>query len=221
MLPYRSYKKINFCDAPVVNNFVAVISTKYTLYIISLIFLINFISYSLINFPFFSPSIFTNIIRTRNYKILGESMRKLGGIAAAGLIGLEHKVPRLIEDHKRALIIAKAINLLNSEIFHVDLETVHTNVVVVTVTIIGSISAETLYKRLRIVNDSNEDDKVIIKSVFNTTKNLLRMDLHCDIDDSMMIAAIRKLRHVMKQLESQAFAQFVCTNCAQNNTIKK
>lgn len=50
------------------------------------------------------------------------------------------------------------------------------------------------------MNDSNEDDKIIIRCLA-LTERMLRMVLYYDIDDSMVIAAIRKLRYVIKQLD--------------------
>ncbi|XP_039308721.1 L-allo-threonine aldolase [Solenopsis invicta] len=136
----------------------------------------------------------------RRRKVLGGAMRQVGVIAAAGLVALEQTVPRLVHDHKKALIIAEAINQLNSKIFSVDLKTVHTNMIFVNVNINSGASAQILMKRLHQVNDSNEDDKIIIRCLA-LTERMLRMVLYYDIDDSMVIAAIRKLRYVIKQLD--------------------
>jgi len=147
-----------------------------------------------------SKSFIDNAKRRR--KVLGGAMRQAGVIAAAGLIALEHTVSRLAEDHRRALIIAEAINQLNSKIFSVNLKTIHTNIIFVKVNTDTGISAVTLMKRLHQVNDSNENDKIIIRCIA-LTKELLRMVLYYDIDDSMVTAAVRKLRYVIKQLDPQ------------------
>jgi len=47
---------------------------------------------------------------TRRRKVLGGGMRQVGVIAAAGLVVLEKTVPRLAEDHKRAITIARLIS---------------------------------------------------------------------------------------------------------------
>lgn len=147
-----------------------------------------------------SKSFIANARRRR--KVLGGAMRQVGVIAAAGLIALEQTVPQLEEDHRRTLIIAKAINQLNSKIFNVNLKIIHTNIIFVNVNTDSGISAETLMKRLQEVKDSNEDDKIIIRCLA-ITKKILRMVLYYDIDDSMMTAAIRKLQYVIKQLDPE------------------
>lgn len=147
-----------------------------------------------------SKSFIANARRRR--KVLGGAMRQIGVIAAAGLIALEQTVPRLAEDHRRAWTIAEAINQLNSKIFNVNLKTMHTNIIFVNVNTESGISAGILMKRLHQVNDSNEDDKIIIRCLA-LTESVLRMVLYYDIDDLMMTAAIRKLRYVIKQLDPQ------------------
>lgn len=147
-----------------------------------------------------SKSFIANARRRR--KVLGGAMRQVGVIAAAGLIALEQTVPRLVEDHRRAFTIAEAINQLDSKIFRVNLKTTHTNIILVNVNTDSGVSARALMKRLHEVNDSYEDDKIIIRCLA-LTERLLRMVLYYDIDDSMMNAAIRKLRYVIKQLDPQ------------------
>ncbi|XP_011643838.1 probable low-specificity L-threonine aldolase 2 [Pogonomyrmex barbatus] len=147
-----------------------------------------------------SKSFIDNARRRR--KVLGGGMRQVGVIAAAGLVALEETVPRLVEDHRRALTIAQAINQLNSKIFSVNMKLMHTNMVFVDVNLESGISATTLMKRLHQVNDPYEDDKIIIRCLA-LTERLLRMALYYDIDDTMMTAAIRKLRYVIKQLDPQ------------------
>ncbi|KYM98128.1 L-allo-threonine aldolase, partial [Cyphomyrmex costatus] len=151
-----------------------------------------------------STSFIANAKRRR--KVLGGAMRQVGVIAAAGIVALE-TIPRLVEDHRRASIIAKAIHELNSKIFSVNLNTVHTNMVFVNVNTNSGVSAATLMKRLLQVNndkpeDSCEDDKIIVRCMA-VKENLLRIVLHCDVDDTMMNNAIRKLRYVIKELDPQ------------------
>ena len=64
-------------------------------------------------------------------KILGGGMRQTGILAAAGLYALDHHVERLNDDHRRAKILAQALE--NSTWAHVDMEGVQTNVIFFTV----------------------------------------------------------------------------------------
>jgi len=150
-----------------------------------------------------SKSFIANARRRR--KVLGGAMRQVGVIAAAGLVALE-TIPRLVEDHRRAWIIAETINQLNSKIFTVNMKTVHTNMVFVNVNTDSGISAGILMKRLQQVNDKIddpcEDDKILIRCLA-VTENLLRIVLYYDIDDMMIHNAKRKLKYVIKELDPQ------------------
>lgn len=142
----------------------------------------------------------------RRRKALGGAMRQVGVVAAAGLVALEETVPRLAEDHRRAMTIAQAINQLNSKVFSVNVETVQTNMVFINVNVDNGVSAVTFMRRLHQVNDSNNDDRIIIRCLA-LTKTLVRLVLYRDIDDSMVDAAVRKLKYVIKQLDSQVLTQ--------------
>ncbi len=68
------------------------------------------------------------IARAREFrKILGGGMRQVGIIAAAGLVALEHELPRLHEDHKKARQIAETLQELPG--VYLDITTVQTNMV--------------------------------------------------------------------------------------------
>ncbi|KYN13840.1 L-allo-threonine aldolase, partial [Trachymyrmex cornetzi] len=154
-----------------------------------------------------SKSFIANARRRR--KVLGGAMRQVGVIAAAGLVALE-RIPQLVEDHRRAWILAGTINQLNSKIFTVNMETVHTNMVFVHVNTDSGISAGTLMKRLQQVNqkvdDPCEDDKILVRCLA-LKENLLRIVLHLDIDDMMVDNAMRKLKYVIKELDPQVTNQ--------------
>lgn len=144
----------------------------------------------------------------RRRKVLGGAMRQAGVIAAAGLVALEESVPRLAEDHKRTIMIAQAINQLNSKSISVNMTTTHTNMIFVNVKsnmeqpeTNADSPAMAFLERLHQVNESDEDDKIIIRCLA-LTDTLVRMVLHCDIDDSMVHAAIRKLRYVINHWDN-------------------
>lgn len=145
-----------------------------------------------------SKSFIDNARRRR--KVLGGGMRQVGVIAAAGLVALEETIPRLEMDHRRALTIAQAINQMHSKVFTVDMRSVQTNMIFVDVNSeVPYISAVDFMKRLQQVEQSDEDDKIIIRCLALSEK-LVRIVLHYDIDNAMVNAAIRKLKYVIKEL---------------------
>ena len=71
------------------------------------------------------------ITMARRYrKMLGGGMRQIGLLAAAGLYALEHHVPRLPEDHARAVTLREA--LANMQGLSVDMAPHQTNMALVT-----------------------------------------------------------------------------------------
>jgi len=64
-------------------------------------------------------------------KMFGGGMRQAGVIASAGIYALENNIERLSEDHKRARAFAESIN--NMKPFSVNLETVQSNIVFISV----------------------------------------------------------------------------------------
>jgi threonine aldolase len=61
-------------------------------------------------------------------KRMGGGMRQVGVLAAAGLVGLERNVDRLVEDHARARRLAEALADLSA--FQLDPDAVETNIVI-------------------------------------------------------------------------------------------
>lgn len=72
-------------------------------------------------------------------KLLGGGMRQAGILAAAGLYALEHNRSRLSEDHDNAAYLARELNGLPG--LSVDLDRVHTNIVMVDLTSEGETAA--------------------------------------------------------------------------------
>lgn len=64
-------------------------------------------------------------------RILGGAMRQSGILAAAGLYALEHNRARLVDDHDNAAFLARELDKVPG--LRVDLDTVHTNIVMVDV----------------------------------------------------------------------------------------
>ncbi len=83
------------------------------------------------------------IMKARKYrKLFGGGMRQAGIIAAGALFALEHNVERLKEDHEKATMFAEAI--ASTPGVRVDLEGVHTNIVIINVEQTGKSPADIL-----------------------------------------------------------------------------
>lgn len=64
----------------------------------------------------------------RARKRFGGGMRQAGILAAAGLYAIEHNRKRLVDDHRRARILAETFAQLSG--FTIDLDATHTNIVI-------------------------------------------------------------------------------------------
>ena len=80
-------------------------------------------------------------------KVFGGGMRQAGLLAAAGLYALEHHRSRLKEDHENASSLAKFLSKLPGAV--VDLDHVHTNIVVLELTKSAPTDGPGLVKELR------------------------------------------------------------------------
>lgn len=134
-------------------------------------------------------------------KVLGGAWRQAGVMAAAGLVALEKIVPLLANDHRNAMLITREINSLNSSVFNVDEFSVQTNMIFLNVRS-NSISPADFVRRLQEVHDDTPDDKVIIKCMALRSTSI-RIVLYHQINPTMIDAAIRKIKHVIKQMEIQ------------------
>lgn len=68
-------------------------------------------------------------------KIFGGGMRQAGVLAAAGIYALEHNIMRLKEDHAKAKYLARELSTIRG--FAIDLEGVHTNIVIIDISRTG------------------------------------------------------------------------------------
>ncbi|AGY59599.1 threonine aldolase family protein [Gloeobacter kilaueensis] len=119
---------------------------------------------------------------TRLRKAFGGGMRQVGLLAAAGLYALDHHIERLAEDHRRARQLAEQLAQLPA--FSVDLEVVHTNIVMVDVQAdytAAAVAADLAAHGVRV-------------SVFGPQR--LRLVTHLDINDG----AIEQALAVFKRL---------------------
>lgn len=144
-------------------------------------------------------------------KALGGGMRQIGFLAAAGLCALNTIVPLLGNDHRHTRQLAEAIDNLKSSIFKVDVENLHTNILMIKIEENSrKITALDLSNRLADVKDNevgegicdNEQKPIVIKS---SCKNLstLRVVFYHQVNDEVTQLAIKKVVHVIKDLEHQ------------------
>lgn len=110
-------------------------------------------------------------------KITGGGLRQAGILAAAGLYALEHNVERLAEDHRRAKLLASALNELGLEV-----EPTQTNMVFVHC---GKLDPQTLCAAL-----AEQGIKVSVAS-------RLRLVTHLDIDDEDIAKTVEVFRRFM------------------------
>jgi threonine aldolase len=114
-------------------------------------------------------------------KMYGGGMRQAGIIAAGALYAMEHNFKRLSEDHRRARLLAEAVNDIPG--FVINLETVQTNIVIMDT----SLSAK---KAPEIVAELEEEGVRMI--AFSPTR--IRAVTHLHIDD----AQIERVIEIMK-----------------------
>jgi threonine aldolase len=142
-------------------------------------------------------------------KALGGGMRQVGFLAAAGIYALDSIVPKLKFDHEHARQLAVAINELKSTVFKVDVNNLHTNILMITVVDNDKkITALDLSNRLAEVRDNEIDDgicdderkAIMIKS---SCKNLhiLRVVFYHQITDELTELATKKVLYVIRELE--------------------
>ena len=105
-------------------------------------------------------------------KRYGAGMRQVGIIAAAGLYAIENNIPRLVEDHKKARLIADACNAAVPST--IDPASVETNIVALNIAG-ASVSASEFALLAK--------EKGVLVSALGPT--FVRLVTHMDIDDEM------------------------------------
>lgn len=115
-------------------------------------------------------------------KRFGGGMRQSGILAAAALHGLEHNLPRLHEDHRRAKALAAGMAAI------ADLRVVTPDTNIVMVDLPARISAAEVVARAKAAG--------VQVSAWNATR--IRAVLHGDIDDAMAADATARLCDVLQ-----------------------
>ncbi|XP_052759263.1 uncharacterized protein LOC116413004 isoform X2 [Galleria mellonella] len=145
----------------------------------------------------------------RMRKMLGGGMRQAGVLAAAALVSLDEVVPLLALDHKRAHRLGMVIQGLFLKSFTVDVENLHTNIVLVKIQPESPITADQVLQRLAQVSlaetkgdcKTPNDEGVIVKGVQFNSKTI-RFTLHREITDEDLWLAIMKITYVFKEIDA-------------------
>ncbi len=114
-------------------------------------------------------------------KVYGGGMRQAGIIAAGALYAVEHNFTRLKEDHRRARILAEALNAFPGMV--IDLHTVQTNIIIIDTSLTGK-PAPSIAERL------NENGVKVI--AFAPTRIRLVTNLHITDNDIDRVIEIFK-----------------------------
>ncbi|MEN9453922.1 MAG: hypothetical protein RLZZ19_409 [Actinomycetota bacterium] len=118
-------------------------------------------------------------------KRYGAGMRQIGILAAAGHFALDHNIQSLAEDHKRALILAKACTEVAPST--IDARTVETNIVGLNLT--GATQTASQFA-------AHAKEKGLLISALGPT--FVRLVTHRDVDDSQVQDAAAILQDLLK-----------------------
>jgi len=96
-------------------------------------------------------------------KILGGGMRQAGILAGAALYSLDNNIERLKEDNEKAAYFAEEISCING--ISVDIETVHTNIVIFSTSKFGKIDLIDQMRKIGVLISSGSYDN--LRAVFH------------------------------------------------------
>ncbi|XP_055959479.1 uncharacterized protein LOC126832293 [Patella vulgata] len=134
-------------------------------------------------------------------KALGGGMRQIGVLAGPAIVGLDTIYPKLYLDHQRTKQIATAIHENSCEVVEVDLDGIHTNILMVHMTK-SNFDAAMFCNRLAKVTDEErqilEEDICILGLPFSN--KTARLVLHHNIDQNKVDKTIKKLKYVLKEM---------------------
>lgn len=115
-------------------------------------------------------------------KRFGGGMRQSGILAAAALYGVEHNLPRMHEDHRRAKQFADGLATIT------DLQVVPPDTNIVMVELPPRLEAGAVIARAR--------EAGVLVSQWNATR--IRAVLHLDIDDAACATAVARLQEILQ-----------------------
>ncbi|KYB25872.1 uncharacterized protein LOC659017 isoform X1 [Tribolium castaneum] len=136
----------------------------------------------------------------RTRKVLGGGWRQAGIIAAAGLVALDKMIDRLQEDHDHILQIARAIDSLRSDIFKVDLPSIHTNILMMYIDRSKVAVKEVIYRLAKVFK--NDIVKVSVRAS-SIRPDCVRFVTYWQITDDDIRDTIDRVTFVLKEFDDQ------------------
>ncbi|KAF5302076.1 hypothetical protein FQR65_LT08626 [Abscondita terminalis] len=133
-------------------------------------------------------------------KMLGGGVRQVGILAAAGLLALDEMIDRLRIDHDHVYQIAQAIYEMDSPVFRVDLSSIQTNILMIYLDT-RIISSKQVLQKLAMVADTDEVQVSVQAGA--PGPSIVRLVLHWEITQDDVLDAIRKIKMVIKEVESE------------------
>jgi len=137
----------------------------------------------------------------RTRKVLGGGMRQVGVIAAAGLVAVRSMIQRLPEDHKRARTLATAINDCNNPAATVDLENLHSNIMLVDLDP-KVVLPDQFCARMAATPEAEVSilGEPVSALMFPMSASNVRMVLHVDVSQEDVDLVAKKLTYVIGRL---------------------
>ncbi|KAL3877760.1 hypothetical protein ACJMK2_035422 [Sinanodonta woodiana] len=137
----------------------------------------------------------------RMRKALGGGTRQVGVLAAAALVSLDQVLPRLHVDHAHARIIAEAIHQENGGVVSVDVEGVHSNIIVIHIIKEGILAKDLVHRLMQVTKEENATlgKKIHVKTGAMYDR-VVRIVTHNDLDHEGVLLAINKIHYVLREL---------------------
>ncbi|XP_054747387.1 uncharacterized protein LOC129253147 [Anastrepha obliqua] len=143
-------------------------------------------------------------------KALGGGMRQAGVLAAAGIVALDKIVPLLGKDHERTRRIAEAIHNAHSPNVSVDLDRVHSNILLICLSNPKFTANDFAERCLKVTPDelaagvcgTNKEQGIVVKVSARDWK-FSRIVLYHQISDVDVELTIKKFNYVIKEADSQ------------------
>jgi len=137
-------------------------------------------------------------------KAVGGGMRQAGVIAAAAMVALDDATERLTKDHAHAKIIAKALHEYGAGVVDVDLDGVHSNIIMVDIIKEGLLAPDFCHRLNQVTPEEFDSLKTPIQvwcMPFNSQK--VRMVTHCNVTLTDIELAVKKLKYALEEMREK------------------